>query len=384
MILEIELEQIYKYMIQKISLTNFKAYEEEEFNIAPLTLIAGINGMGKSSILQSLLMLKQSYDVEYLNKEEKQIRLNGHLVNLENSNVLCYAMASVRNVIVSVETDKGCHTWTIDAQDPTGTNPSCTYEGDDYKTLSLFFDTMEFLTAERVGPRSEYRTLSDKAYNTQLGIQGELTPAYLYQSLQKNEIIGIENMQFKETVPNAIDKQLINNVNAWMSWIMNVKMATYTHATDPQTIKLEYGFDDVWEHFSALQVGFGLSFVLPVVTALLKAKVGDLILVENPEAHLHPSAQVRLGQMISKAVSCGVQVLVETHSDHLLNGIRLARKEKILKNESDVNLIFVQRKSIEDQLVTLTNEIKIRDNGKLSDRPPFFFDTWEDTLVKLI
>lgn len=371
-------------MIQKISLTNFKAYEEEEFNLAPLTLIAGINGMGKSSILQSLLMLKQSYDVEYLNKEEKQIRLNGHFVNLENSNVLCYAMASERIVIVSIETDKGCHTWTIDAQDPTEPNPSCTYEGGEYKTMALFQDSMEFLMAERVGPRSEYRTQSDKAYNTKLGVQGELTPAYLYQSLQKNENIGIGDMQFIETDQRAIDKQLINNVNAWMSWIMNVKMATYTNATDPQTVKLEYGLDDVWGHFSALQVGFGLSFVLPVVTALLKAQVGDLILVENPEAHLHPSAQVRLGQMISKAVSCGVQVIVETHSDHLLNGIRLARKEKVLKHESDVNLIFIRRKSINNQLVTSTNEISIRDNGKLSDRPPFFFDTWEDTLVKLI
>lgn len=371
-------------MIQKISLTNFKAYEDEEFNIAPLTLIAGINGMGKSSILQSLLMLRQSYDVDYLNKDEKQIRLNGHYINLENSDVLCYAMASERNVVVSIETENGNHTWGIDAHNPEETTPSCTYQGENYKTMSLFSDSMEFLTAERVGPRSEYRVQSEKAYNTKLGVQGELTPAYLYQSLQRNENIGMEGMLFTDGDKKAVDKQLINNVNAWMSWIMNVKMAAYTHTTDPQTIKLEYGLDDVWGHFSALQVGFGLSFVLPVVTALLKAKVGDLILVENPEAHLHPSAQVRLGQMISKAVSCGAQVIVETHSDHLLNGIRLARKEAVLAKESDVNLIFIQRRPIGDHLVTLTNEIKIHDNGKLSDRPPFFFDTWEDTLVKLI
>lgn len=371
-------------MIKSIALTNFKAYEDEEFNIAPLTLIAGINGMGKSSILQSLLMLRQSYDVDYLNKDEKQIRLNGHFVNMENSNVLCNTMAADRTVVVSVETEKGNHTWSIDAQDPEETTPSCTYEGNDYKTMSLFSNSMEFLTAERVGPRSEYRVQSDKAYNTKLGVQGELTPAYLYKSMQQNENIGMDKMLFVDGDKQAMDKQLINNVNAWMSWIMNVKMSAYTHATDPQTIKLEYGLDDVWGHFSALQVGFGLSFVLPVVTALLKAKTGDLILIENPEAHLHPSAQVRLGQMISKAVSCGAQVIVETHSDHLLNGIRLARKEKVLKLESDVNLIFVQRKSINNELVTLTNEIKIYDNGKLSDRPPFFFDTWEDTLMKLI
>ena len=371
-------------MIQKISLTNFKSYEDEEFNIAPLTLIAGINGMGKSSILQSLLMLKQSFDVDYLNKSEKQIRLNGHFVNLENSDVACYTMASQREMSVSIDTECGYHKWIINAQDPTETNPSCTYEGGEYKSMSLFSDTMEFLTAERLGPRAEYRIQSDKAYNTKLGIQGELTPAYLYQSLLKNEEIGMAGMLFEKGGNRDIDKQLINNVNAWMSWIMNMNMATYTQATDPQTVKLEYRLDDAWEHYSALQVGFGFSFVLPVVTALLKAKAGDLILIENPEAHIHPSAQVRLGQMIGKAVACGAQVITETHSDHLLNGIRLARKENVLEKESDVNLIFVQRKPINKQLVTFTNEIKIYDNGKLSDRPPFFFDTWEDTLVKLI
>ena len=205
-------------MIQRISLSNFKAYEDEEFNIAPLTLIAGINGMGKSSILQSLLMLRQSYDVDYLNKDEKQIRLNGHFVNMENANVLCYTMASDRNVVVSVETENGSHTWTIDTQEPEATNPSCVYEGDDYKTISLFSDSMEFLTAERLGPRYEYRVQSDKAYNTKLGVQGELTPAYLYKSLQQNENIGMDGMLFDDGNSHAIDKQLINNVNAWMIW----------------------------------------------------------------------------------------------------------------------------------------------------------------------
>lgn len=371
-------------MIRKISLKNFKTYEDEEFNIAPLTLIAGINGMGKSSILQSLLLLKQSYDVDYLNKDEKQIRLKGHFINLEDSNALCYAMAAERNVTISIESQENSYTWKIDATDLTETNPSCTYEGDDYKSLALFSNTTEFLTAERIGPRNEYGMQSDKAYNTQLGVQGELTPAYLYQSLQQNENIGTAGMLFDESEQKAIDSQLINNVNAWMSWIMNVNMSTHTHTTDPKTVKLEYGLDGIWAHFSALQVGFGLSFVLPIVTALLKAKTGDLILIENPEAHLHPSAQVKLGQMLAKAVSCGVQVIVETHSDHLLNGIRLARKEKVLKAETDVNLIFVQRKPINNQYVTLINEIKIFNNGKLSDRPPFFFDTWEDSLVKLI
>ena len=210
-----ELEKLLKMQL------NALAANPEMASALPPLMVWGAPGLGKSSILQSLLMLRQSYDVDYLNKDEKQIRLNGHFVNMENANVLCYTMASDRNVVVSVETENGSHTWTIDAQEPEATNPSCVYEGDDYKTISLFSDSMEFLTAERLGPRYEYRVQSDKAYNTKLGVQGELTPAYLYKSLQQNENIGMDGMLFDDGNSHAIDKQLINNVNAWMSWIMN-------------------------------------------------------------------------------------------------------------------------------------------------------------------
>ena len=58
--------------------------------------------------------------------------------------------------------------------------------------------------------------------------------------------------------------------------------------------------------------------------ALLSAKRGTLVLLENPEAHLHPQGQVRIGELIARTAASGVQILVETHSDHVLNGIRLA------------------------------------------------------------
>ncbi|WP_180834594.1 AAA family ATPase, partial [Vibrio parahaemolyticus] len=66
--------------------------------------------------------------------------------------------------------------------------------------------------------------------------------------------------------------------------------------------------------------------VLPIVLALLVTKPGGLVIIENPEAHLHPKGQSYLGRLIQRTAEAGVQVIIETHSDHLLNGIRVAAR----------------------------------------------------------
>lgn len=58
-------------MINEIKLQNFKVFEDESFNIKPLTLITGVNGMGKSTLIQSLLLLKQNYELGYLSNPKK-------------------------------------------------------------------------------------------------------------------------------------------------------------------------------------------------------------------------------------------------------------------------------------------------------------------------
>ena len=74
----------------------------------------------------------------------------------------------------------------------------------------------------------------------------------------------------------------------------------------------------------APNAGFGISYALPIVVAALRAAAGGLLLVENPEAHLHPAGQSRIGGFLARVAADGVQVFVETHSDHVLNGIRVA------------------------------------------------------------
>lgn len=370
-------------MIKEISLKNFKTFDEEVFNIAPLTLIMGINGMGKSSILQSLLLLKQNYANESFNREQKIARLEGDFVSLEDSQSLCYTWADERKVEIVLDLEGSNHNWILDAEDDENADLPCVYLGDENTAKSVFGDGFVFLSADRLLPKKEYAINSARTFNTKLGVNGELTPGYLYKALNANEEIAIPEMADPEN--KGVDKQLVNNLNAWMSWIMSMPMSATTEQIDSQRVRMLYSIGSVeGENYSPLQVGFGLTYTLPIVTALLTAKPEDVILIENPEAHLHPSAQVRLGQMIAKAVSLGVQVIAETHSDHIINGVRLARKENVLKTNSDVNLIFVQRKECNGKLVSYVNDVQLNESGKFSEPLPPMFNTWKDTLVKLL
>lgn len=370
-------------MIEEISLKNFKTFDDEVFNIAPLTLIMGINGMGKSSILQSLLLLKQNYANESFNREQKIARLEGDFVSLEDSQSLCYTWADERKVEIGLKLEDSSHKWILNAEDDDLIDLPCEYDGIEAKTKKFFEEGFIFLCADRLLPKKEYAVNSSRTYNTKLGVNGELTPGYLYKALNSNEEIEIAEMADPEN--KGVDKQLVNNVNAWMSWIMSLPMSATTEQIDNQRVRMLYSIGGVeGESYSPLQVGFGITYTLPIVTAILTAKPGDVILMENPEAHLHPSAQVRLGQMIAQAVSLGVQVVAETHSDHIINGVRLARKENVLKNDNDVNLIFIQRKECDGKLVSYVNDVQLNDAGKFSEPLPPMFNTWKDTLVKLL
>lgn len=375
-------------MINKIVLKNFKTFDDEEFNIAPLTLITGINGMGKSSIIQALLLLKQNYEIKYLQTKNVML-LKQDFIDLESAEDLCYFKANERTVSIAITDEnlesklQNTYLWQLDASVADKRELPYTYSGPDMlDALPLFSSDFIFLEAERWGPRSEYEKRYERTYNTKLGIQGELTPAFMNNAMNNNLEIGIQNMK-NEHLPKD-STQLAENVNAWMSQIMKLPVKTVTNSISDTKIKLEYKFEGYkGKSFSALQVGFGFTFVLPIVTALLQAQKGDLIIIENPEAHLHPAAQVELGLMIAKTVSNGVQVVLESHSDHILNSLRLARKTGIL-SEKDVNLIFAQRDLVSGTGISFINEIKIKDSGKLTQRPEYFFDTWDDVLTKLI
>ena len=109
------------------------------------------------------------------------------------------------------------------------------------------------------------------------------------------------------------------------------------------------------------------------MVAALSASKGDLLLIENPEVHLHPSGQTQMGQFLGDVARSGVQLIVETHSDHVLNGIRRAVKGGRLTPDQ-VALHFFRPRSGEGAQV-LSPQIDRK--GGIDTWPDGFFDQFD-------
>ena len=134
-------------------------------------------------------------------------------------------------------------------------------------------------------------------------------------------------------LPEHREHSLMAVVNHWLQGVtpgVRVELETV-----PAADSLIAGFsfdrsgDVATRRFRATNVGFGLSYTLPVILALL-AESGTLCLIENPEAHLHPRGQTKLAELAVRASIAGIQVIVETHSDHFMDGVRIAVRDGLI------------------------------------------------------
>lgn len=233
-----------------------------------------------------------------------------------------------------------------------------------------------------MGPQSSY----EKSYyevweNKQVGNHGE----YAVHYLQAHELEIVEN---KRVLYNGEENfRLLKQVECWMGEItpgISLRMEEYGHSNRIGLTVHQEGNMGA-DYYTAQNVGFGISYVLPIVLALLKAKRGELLILENPEAHLHPKGQRKMGELIARAAAGGVQIIVETHSDHVLNGIRLCAKNDQI-DPNIVRLYFFTRKKTnndEHKIVPAIENPILRSDGRLSFWPDGFFDEWDKAIDNL-
>ena len=117
--------------------------------------------------------------------------------------------------------------------------------------------------------------------------------------------------------------------------------------------------------------------VLPIVVAALSANGGDLLLIENPEVHLHPAGQAEMGTFLAEVASAGVQVLIETHSDHVLNGIRRAVKSGTLVSGDVVLHFFRPRCEDRTEGGPQVQSPVLDADGNIDNWPDGFFDQFD-------
>lgn len=365
-------------MIKQVEIKNFKSLKSADVSVSNLNLLMGLNGMGKSSFIQTLLLLMQSDKLE-----ERVIDLNGILAQIGQGRDALYQYAEDEKIIFELTFDRyPKFTWKFGYQKD---KEKLTAEkGYTKEQMSFFRDhtkRFQYIRAERIGPRDIYEASSVVvADKKQLGLLGEYAAYYINVFGQEYEVIEILRH------PNANSNNLLAQVNTWMKEISPGVSLNTKYVPEVNKVILDYQFDlinDKTNSFRPKNVGFGISYVLPIVLALLTAEEGKIIVIENPESHIHPRGQAELGRLIALAASIGAQLFVETHSDHILNGIRVAVKEGLVE-KSKVNVMYFEKTTTEKEQFTKITQIKVDKNGTLSEYPKDFLDEWSNQISQLI
>ncbi|MCW2276738.1 AAA family ATPase [Heliophilum fasciatum] len=364
-------------MLTSLRLLHFKCFADQTWKLAPLTLLCGRNGMGKSSVIQSLLLLRQSAMKKML--EVQGLLLNGDLVALGAGQDVLYQWATIEEIGMNLETEEGHQARWRFGYEPDGDVLPVQTVNDDLRIYrqSLFGDHCHYLMAERMGPRTSFDISNTQVRkHRQIGTQGEYAAHYL-AAFGEEPIVNQ-----KLAHPAAVSLQLIDQLNAWLAMVSAGARINVSEHQELDLVSLRYRFaegGDLTQPFRACNVGFGLSYTLPVLLVLLITGPDGLLLLENPEAHLHPSGQFQMGQLLAMAAACGVQVIVETHSDHVLNGIRLAVRRRVLAPEQTA-IHYFEKHQMTHQVLSP----RIDRQGRLDVWPDGFFDQWEKSLDALL
>lgn len=364
-------------MISKISVKNFKSLKDIGMEIKPLNILMGLNGMGKSSFIQILLLLKQS-----MIQRSNKLSLNGHLVKIGKGKDALYQFSKDEFIGIKIKYDDDFEHFAFFKYKPES-ELLVTDKVKEFMENDILIENLvkfQYLTADHIGPQEVYETNENRVSVSEIGERGQYVAHFLHLNGYRQKIA--KNLHH----PGSNDNSLINQVNAWLNEISTGAKVNVVEVPHIDKILLNYQFkmgNELTSTFKPANVGFGISFALPVIVSLLLPSKNKIIILENPESHIHPRGQAELGKLIALAAANGATLFVETHSDHILNGIRVAAKEKLIDN-NDINISFFDKITTQDEQYSRITNIKVDKNGELSDYPDNLLDEWNNQLLKLI
>lgn len=347
-------------MIEKLDIEAFKCFEKESLEFRNLTVLTGTNGSGKSSIIQAILQLSV-----YANQDFSS-PLAIYLGFINNFNETVNFNMDVEKYSISIDTKQGITNMEVE-------NNQSTFNSDIEATfISYSLGNLIFLSADRIGPRDIY----DKNINPldRFGIKGEYTIDFLQKS-KKSRYKVIDELVIG-TEPNI--EYLPRQVNYWLKSILNTTVETEDIA-DTNQVKARFKNSSL--SVRPKNIGSGISYITSILVICLSAKKKQIVIIENPEIHLHPKAQSKLGEFLAFVASKGIQIIIETHNDHLINRFRYEVFEGNLK--SDEIIIHYKEKD------TPFEQIEITENGKFCDKhgensfPSGFYDATLKEIFKI-
>lgn len=469
-------------MLNRIWAKNFKAFKRLDYKCAKLNLLTGLNGAGKSSFVQLMLLLratankigncqaeidlresgiaKSFSDIRYCyaDKDEQtsfSVDFTGRFRPNKDVEMPASKSRKISRIVTEVGTSpRNVMIWYPDAYEEVAkcqkkqeeawlelaadgidnkmhqdimekSDAACVAACEKFaesersaqEEYEGLWRRMRFIEAFRKRPQAVHEGIDipRRAQWFSFGLDGRFDPeggdiaeflykyGTIFKLMDNNPMVHPNDKQHfvarlftEDEFECSPSTPLIEQVNAWLDEISPGARfcVERVELCDEESfvVKIGFGEESNARQFKPQNVGLGISYVLPVLATLLSALPGAIIIIENPEAHIHPRGQSKLGELIARAAAFGVQLFVETHSDHVINGVRVAVRDGILKPE-DVNIAFFERRphqvlgvdgEICTEIYSEINPIRVDNNGMLSDYPKGFLDEWDNQLEELM
>nr|WP_294923453.1 DUF3696 domain-containing protein [uncultured Flavobacterium sp.] len=379
-------------MLKEVNLFNFKCFPEQIFKLSDINLFFGLNGRGKSSVLQSILLMSQSVcETNSL----KELLISSSLLKLGNfDDIINSSFSDLGNVKIGFKTDiekieefefeyirdendlgrgflhgfelngvKSSEELISDSNSadssPLNNSKSINYK-DDSRILNIFRN-VHYISADRIGPRlyvdkygvgniDKTGTRGENSINVMSSYNGNLNPIFFIDGKEPENITKL--------------------CEQWLSYIFNGANIEINDKGE-SVIALKINPKDSDKLYKSINVGFGYSYILSIILTCLISKEDDIVIFENPEAHLHPKAQSRLTHLFSRLPLNNVQLFIESHSEHILNGLRVAIADKNNKIQKDMVSSYFFGEDFK------VDKLDIDEDGFVSNWPKDFFDQME-------
>ncbi|KAA6334988.1 DNA replication and repair protein RecF [termite gut metagenome] len=372
-------------MIHKIELNNFKSHKDTKLEFSNLTVLCGANSSGKSSVIQALLLLRESFfnksQFDYLDLKTKPVSIG----TIQDA---LYQFSDNKEISFSIETSNGKNTFAFELRDKDYSKTLLHKSKHDinYAELeqeSLFQKTCQFISAVRLGPQVSYLK------NDRLDINNQISEI---EWKAENVVQFLDKKRYQDVIPeiciSSYDNDLFTQVTAWEREISSgVNVVVEDKGQLGYELKYQFntktGRTGRTDKFNAINVGFGLTYALPVIVVILSAMPNESILfIENPEAHLHPRGQAKLAELICLAAQAGIQIVIETHSDHIINGIlvqcKIFEEQRTGISKDNVSVYYLNMDG--EKHCSIAKKINILEGGKIDKQPAGFFDQIEHDL----
>jgi predicted ATPase len=279
-----------------------------------------------------------------------------------------------QNKLLKVEIDQA--TLIVDCEKHSRTDYSVVIEDESNIVNDLFGMNFIYISADRYGPKnsSDIKFTRD---NFDVGIYGE----FAFAEFDRLIDTPISNIDLAKMITSDDkDKFTVGEVlKASMQRICPDFQIATQKVPEMDKVTTKYS-SSMGENIRPTNVGFGFSCMFPIVLAGVCLEKGSTLVVENPEVHLHPKAQSFLAQFLTQVSASGVQVIIETHSDHIINGIRVFTKHNpSFAGKGIINSISKDDKKGQPKVTT----IKLDKHGRFDSIEEGFFDQIQNDLMEL-